>query len=101
MLHLCRANQVIEIGSHFIAGYTKGWGSDEPGAILSPDRWRVEIVVDGYNGAGGYWIREIWKWDRCGGTHHEQPRSLSFEGSRELERIFQGGPLDPIDTLPR
>jgi hypothetical protein len=78
----------LPIGTHFVLRYSEWWGSDEPGAVLSRDRWRIEARVDGYNGGGGYWITELWKWDRDGKLHHKQPRTLSYGESRELEAAY-------------
>lgn len=50
--------------------------------------WNWFTTIKGYNGAGGYWVLEELCWN-TGGTHSTQPRSLSWEESRELEREIE------------
>jgi len=90
-LFLTTADQSIPIGERFVSGYSNWWGSDEPDAVLSRDRYRIETEVIGYNGAGGYWVREHWLWDRSGDTMRVQPRSLGVTESRALEDTFAKG----------
>jgi hypothetical protein len=84
---------LLPIGTTFVSRYSKYWGGE--GSKLSRDRWRWEVTVRGYNGAGGYWIDEALKWDSTGQVHSLGSRSLSLADSLELEEVYaKGGAAD-------
>jgi len=53
--------------------------------IQKTDYWIIEREVAGFNGGGGFWIVEKWKWP-SGGTCWEEIRTLTLEQSRKLEK---------------
>jgi len=47
--------------------------------------WNVFTTISGYNGAGGYWVTDEWRWNNSAETIRTDIRSLSFDESRQLE----------------
>lgn len=83
-LRIERPEQPLEIGREYLSKVTEGW--DNP--TIGKGCWQVYTEISGYNGAGGYWVKEHWRWS-TGGTHHTEIRTLSHEQSRQLEREVQ------------
>lgn len=48
--------------------------------------WEVFAVVDGWNGVGGYWVTEKWRWNSSREVVRTAVRTLSREESRALDR---------------
>lgn len=46
--------------------------------------WEIFVRVEGFNGCGGYWVTEIWRWNGNPQNVREQVRNLSYTESAEL-----------------
>jgi len=73
--------ECLPIGFRALSKQSDGWKSHVDG---SPRWWNWFTTIQGYNGAGGYWVVEELCWN-TGGTHSTQPRSLTWKESRALE----------------
>jgi hypothetical protein len=72
--------ECLEIGSTHLSKQSNSWKWD------GVDRWwNVFTTINGYNGAGGYWVTDEWRWNNSAQTIRTDIRSLSFDASRELE----------------
>lgn len=73
----------LDIGVSFTAKRGKGWQWD------GRERWwEVVTTVTGYNGAGGYWVAENWRWNGGAPFRRDEIRSLTAEQSRALDAEF-------------
>lgn len=78
----------LEIGREYYWKRTDGWTWIDG----SFRWWEVFIRIDGYNGAGGYWLTEFWRWNGSPHNTSTQPRTLSYEDSRQLEQDIEQQP---------
>lgn len=69
----------IETGREYYWRRTDGW--DWNGARRW---WEVFVEFSGFNGAGGVWLTERWRWNGSAQTMREQPRSLRLTESLEV-----------------
>lgn len=51
--------------------------------------WDVTTTINGFNGAGGYWVTEEWRWNGSAHALRRDIRSLSAEQSRELDVTYR------------
>jgi hypothetical protein len=70
----------LDIGERHLSMRSKPW------AWNGGERWwEVFTTVTGFNGAGGYWVRQDWHWNGSPEINHYHIRSLSAEESRQLD----------------
>ena len=69
----------IETGVEYYWKRTDGWD-------WNGDQrwWEVFVEFTGFNGVGGVWLVERWRWNGSDQTMREQPRTLSLDESREV-----------------
>ena len=69
----------IEYGVDFYWKRTPSWQWD------GQERWwEVFVRFTGENGGSGMWIVERWRWNGSPQWMFDQPRSLSFEQTRDV-----------------
>ncbi|CCB64427.1 hypothetical protein [Hyphomicrobium sp. MC1] len=72
--------ECFDLGTTHLSKQSNGWKWD------GEDRWwNVFTTINGYNGAGGYWVTDEWRWNNSSETIRTDIRSLSFDESRALE----------------
>ena len=81
----------LEIGREYYWKRTDGWKWIDG----EQHWWEIFITVDGYNGVGGYWLVERWRWNGSSETLKVQPRTISYDESALItaqilaEQIFR------------
>ena len=74
-------DQHLEIGREYYWKRSDGWTW-----IDGQERWwEVFVEASGFNGAGGYWIEERWRWNGSSETIRAQIRTLSAEETCQIE----------------
>ena len=46
--------------------------------------WEIFVTISGFNGVGGLWIKEEWRWNNSRETIREDVRSTTCEQGREI-----------------
>ncbi len=46
--------------------------------------WNIFVSLIGYNGAGGGWFRETWRWNKSSQVLGEQIKTLSWEDTQKI-----------------
>ena len=82
--------ETLETGREYFWKRTEGWD------WFGIQRWwEVFIRIDGFNGGGGLWIEELWRWNGSLETLQRQPRTLSLEDSQKLIAEIERGDKQP------
>ena len=70
----------IELGKEYYIGKSNGWD------WFGTHRWwEIFVIIDGFNGSGGYWLRERWRWNGSSQNIREEIKTLSLEESQEVD----------------
>lgn len=75
--------ECLDIGVSFTVKRGNSWQWD------GRERWwEVTTTVTGYNGAGGYWVTEEWRWNG-GSAMRTDIRTLTAQESGALDAEFR------------
>jgi len=69
----------IETGKEYFWKRTEGWDW-----FGTKRWWEVFVEFAGFNGAGGVWLTEYWRWNSSKETIRKEVRTLSREDSQKL-----------------
>ena len=69
----------MRIGVEYKVGESKPWDW-----FGTPRWWEIFAVKDGWNGVGGYWIKERWRWNRSQENIRSDIKTLSHAETKEL-----------------
>ena len=76
--------ECLDIGVSFTAKRGNSWKWN------GVDRWwTVTTTILGFNGAGGYWVKEEWSWNGSLQTIKTDNRTLSAKESRDLDAAYE------------
>ena len=75
----------IETGKEYFWKRTNGWKWIDGNTRW----WEIFVEFNGFNGAGGVWLIEHWRWNDSIQTVFSQPRTLSNEKSIEIIEEIQ------------
>ena len=78
---MSRPERKIEIGKEYYIGRSKGWDW-----FGTKRWWDYYVILDGWNGSGGYWLRQLSGWNGGKKDHFTEIKTLSYEESRELDK---------------
>jgi hypothetical protein len=75
----------IKMNTEYFWKRTDGWNWD------GVQRWwEIFVVPLGFNGGGGWWIKEIWRWNNSQENTIENIKTLSWQESAEiLDKLTQ------------
>ena len=63
------------------------WKRSESWEYFGSTRWwEVFITVLGYNGVGGYWLKEEWRWNGNNQTVRDAIKSLGYTESAQITK---------------
>ena len=74
------AEMGLEVGREYYWKHTPGWQWFDG----HEHWWEVFVRVSGFNGLGGYWLEEMWRWNGSPDVLRREVRTLSYEESEKL-----------------
>ena len=78
---------MLELNKEYYWKRTDGWD------WFGTQRWwEIFIVPTGYNGVGGLWLLERWRWNGSSQTIREEVRTLSHAESQQIvKEVMENG----------
>ena len=70
----------MELKKEYYIGKSKSWAW-----IDSKERWwEIFVIIDGFNGVGGFWLRKRWRWNNSSQIMSEEVLTLSNKESIKI-----------------